>query len=118
MALPRLALRTILCATTMLCFVGSAVADEPPPQQQLAPPAQVAQPASGSEVSPALIGLAPGAESPQPASKHRKLWIALGVVSGVAVVGALIAVGVTVGTSSSHNDSVFHDWGTLTVTRR
>jgi hypothetical protein len=99
MALAGSALRTIVCAATLLCSVANAVAVEP------------------GDASPALIGLTPGADAPQPPPSHRKLWIALGVISGVAVVGAIVAVGVTVGTSS-HDNSVFNDWGTLTVTRR
>jgi len=115
MALARLALRTIVCATTVLFSVGNAAADETPPPAASAPAPKAA---SSSDLSPALIGLAPGTEAPQPPPKHRKLWIALGVVSGVAVVGAIVAVAVTVGMSSNNNNSVFNDWGTLTVTRR
>jgi hypothetical protein len=97
MTLARLAQLAIVFATIAFS-VGKAAADE-------------------HDVSPALIGLEPGAQAPQPPPKHRKLWIAIGVISGAAVVGAVVAVGVTLGTSS-HDTSVFNDWGTLTVTRR
>jgi hypothetical protein len=107
MALSRLALVTIVSATTAVFSIGDAAADEPAAAPTPTP----------HDVSPALIGLGPTAPAPQPPPSNRKLWIALGVVSGAAVVGAVIAVGVTLGTSSQSN-SVFHDWGTLTVTRR
>ena len=103
MALSRLALIPILCLATAMFSVGNAAAE---------PPAG----SSGSS-SPALIGLAPGAMPPQPPPARRKLWIALGVISGAAVIGAIVAVGVSLGTSSN-NSSVYNDWGTLTVTRR
>lgn len=99
MRLAPLAQLAIVCAT-MAFSVGRAGADE-----------------AQRDVSPALIGLAPGAKTAQPPPKHRKLWIALGVVSGAALVGAVVAVGVTLGTSG-HDNSVFNDWGNLTVTRR
>ena len=101
MALGRIALLAIVCAATVDLSVGRARADEPP-----------------AATSPALIGLGPGAEAPQPKPSHRKLWIAIGVISGVAVVGAAVALGVTLGSSSSPGSSVFHDWGSLNVTRR
>ena len=105
MAPARVALISILCLAMLTLSVGRAAAE---------PPAATSSGAS----SPALIGLSPGATtSPAPAPAHRKLWIALGVVSGVAVVGALVAVGVSLGTSTN-NHSVYNDWGTLTVMRR
>lgn len=112
MTLARLAQLAIVFAT-MAFSVGKAAADEAPtatPQAQTAPQVQP----ESHDVSPALIGLA---QTPQAPPKHRKLWIALGVISGAAVVGAIVAVGVTFGTSA-HDNSVFNDWGTLTVTRR
>ena len=95
----RIAQLAIVCIALPLFSAGSAAADENPP-----PP-------------PALIGLPPGPTPPQPRPTQRKLWIALGVVSGVALAGAIVAVGVTLGTSA-HDSSVFHDWGTVNVTRR
>ncbi|HXU71140.1 MAG TPA: hypothetical protein VN947_17520 [Polyangia bacterium] len=100
----RSALLVFACATTLLFSVGHPAAGEP-------------EATSKGSVSPALIGLAPGTQTAQPPPRHRTLWIALGVVSAAAVVGAIIAVGVSLGTSSS-NHSVFNDWGTVTVTRR
>jgi negative regulator of sigma E activity len=99
MTLARLAQLAIVCAT-MAFSVGKAAADPP-----------------SHDVSPALIGLAPAAQTAPPPPKHRKLWIAIGVVSAAAAVGAIVAVGVTFGTAA-HDNSVFNDWGTLTVTRR
>jgi hypothetical protein len=46
--------------------------------------------------------------------RRRGVWIALGVVSGVALAGAVVALAVTL---SSH-DTGYNDWGTLVVTRR
>ena len=104
MALARVALLAIACVVTATFPVGHAGADEPPAA------------AAATPSSPALIGLPPGAQ-PKPAPPNRKLWIALGVISGAAVVGAGIALGITFGTAS-HDNSVFSDWGTLTVTKR
>jgi hypothetical protein len=104
MVLGRSSLLALACATTLLFSVGHAAAGEP-------------EATSKTSGSPALIGLAPGAQTAQASPRHRKLWIALGVVSAAAVVGAIVAVGVSLGTSSS-NHSVFNDWGTVTVTRR
>jgi len=107
MALSRLAQVTLVCAITAVFPIGNAAAD----------PAPAATASSGGEVSPALIGLAPATRATQAPQPHRKLWIALGIVSGVAVVGAIVAVGVSLGTSSNNN-SVFNDWGTLNVSKR
>ena len=97
---------TLVCALAAQVPVGKAHADA----------AGTAAPAaSNGASSPALIGLTPVRTAAPP--PHRKLWIALGVIGAVAVVGAAVAVGVTVGTSSSNN-SVFNDWGTLNVMRR
>jgi hypothetical protein len=107
MTLARFAQLAIVCAAAALLPVDQATADEPPP-----PP-----PPSSSNVSPALIGMTPGTQATQASQSHRKLWIALGVLSGAAVVGAIVAVGVTIGTAS-HDNSVFNDWGSVTVMRR
>jgi hypothetical protein len=105
MALARVALFAIACVVTTTFPVGNTGAGEPPAA------------AAATRSSPALIGLPPSAQ-PKPAPQsNRKLWIALGVLSGAAVVGAGIALGITFGTAS-HDNSVFHDWGTLTVTKR
>lgn len=98
--LARLAQLAIVCVAVAAFSVENVAADEPP-----------------AAASPALIGLAPEAQPPQPPPNHRKLWIALGVISGAAVVGAVVAVGVIIGTSSNDN-SPFNNWGTVTVTRR
>jgi hypothetical protein len=68
------------------------------------------------DVSPALIGIDATSPAPKPQPSHRKLWIALGVVSAAALAGAAVGVGVSL--SSSHTESGYNDWGTLTVTRR
>jgi len=100
MRLARIAQLAIVCVTTAMLSVGNAGADEP----------EAATPA-------ALIGVSPGAQPQKAAPTNRKLWIALGVISGAAVVGAGIALGITFGTAS-HDNSVFNDWGTLNVTKR
>jgi hypothetical protein len=102
----RFAMLTVVCALAAEVSVGNAHADERGTPAMQAP--------NGAS-SAALIGLTPGKTAAT--TPHRKLWIALGVISAAAVVGAAVAVGVTIGTSSSNN-SVFNDWGTLTVTRR
>jgi hypothetical protein len=107
MTLARIAQLAIVCAAAALLPVDQATADEPPP-----PPAP-----SSSNVSPALIGMTPGTPATQTTPSRRKLWIALGVLSGAAVVGAIVAVGVTIGTSSP-GSSAFNDWGSVTVMRR
>ena len=99
MTLARLAQLAIVCAT-MAFSVDNAAADAP-----------------SHDVSPALIGLAPAAQTAQPPPKHRTLWIAIGVIGGAAAVAAIVTVGVTLG-SAAHDNSVFNDWGNLTVTRR
>jgi hypothetical protein len=104
MALARIAQLAIVCVTAATLSAGHAGADE-------------AQPAPAAASSPALIGLPPGAQVQKPQQTNRKLWIALGVISGAAVAGAIVALGVTFGTAS-HDNSVFNDWGTLTVTKR
>jgi tetratricopeptide (TPR) repeat protein len=68
------------------------------------------------DVSPALIGIDATSPPPKPQPSHRKLWIALGVISAAALAGAAVGVGVSL--SSSHTESGYNDWGTLTVTRR
>jgi hypothetical protein len=98
MAPARLTQLWIVWAVVAMFVVGRAAADEPRPP-------------------PALIGLTPVAEAPPPPPARRKLWIALGVVSAAAVVGTIVAVGVTLGTSSGHA-SIYNDWGTLQVNRR
>jgi hypothetical protein len=100
MALARLAQLAIVCVTATMLSVGNSGADEAHPP-----------------TSPALIGLAPATPVQKPQPTNRKLWIALGVISGAAVVGAAVALGVTFGTAS-HDNSAFNDWGTLNVTKR
>jgi tetratricopeptide (TPR) repeat protein len=103
----------------------AAAAEEPAPSKSVSEPshnkvatARVGEPARPSgDVSPALIGIdATSPPPPKPQSSHRTLWIALGVVSAAALAGAAIGVGVSL--SSSHTESGYNDWGTLTVTRR
>src|SRR5436309_197805 len=55
-------------------------------------------------------------EPPRPVSKYRGLKIAFGILGGVAVFGAIIAIAVT--NSSSNNQTGYNDWGTLVIMRR
>jgi tetratricopeptide (TPR) repeat protein len=63
--------------------------------------------------SPALTAVANA--PPPPKKKSNKAWIAVGVVGGVLVIGAAVAIGLT---QSAHNDSGYNDWGTLVVNGR
>jgi tetratricopeptide (TPR) repeat protein len=102
---------------------GAAASDEPTPSGEPAtPPAgttgsSTSTAQSTNATSPALIGLSPtDTQTTKPQSRHRALWIALGVVSGAALVGGVIALGVTL--SSKSDNTGYNDWGTLVVTPR
>jgi len=57
-------------------------------------------------------------DAPRPVERHRGLKIALGIVAGVVLIGAIVAVGVVNASSGSSNQTGYNDWGTLVVMRR
>jgi tetratricopeptide (TPR) repeat protein len=109
--------------TRRIAELKSSLAAEPEPTPEPAPAAPAVSPAndssasgaapSGTVSSPALS--LSGAPAPPPKKKSNKAWIAVGIVGGVLVIGAAVAIGLT---QAAHNDSGYNDWGTLVVNGR
>lgn len=93
--------RVFLCALTVLA--GDAYAQEPAPDQAV--------------VAPVALAASPEATEPPRPVRHRGLKIALGIVCGALLIGAVVAVGVT-NASSSSNQKQYNDWGSLVLVRR
>jgi hypothetical protein len=69
--------------------------------------------------APAVQAVEPAeAPPPRPSSRQRALRIAIGVVGGVVLIGAIVAIGVANASSSSSNQTGYNDWGTLVIMRR
>jgi hypothetical protein len=90
-------IRVISCS--LIFLIAVAAAEEKQGNQYSKPPIQI-----DNQNDP-----------PPPVSKHRGLKIALGVLGGVAVFGAII--GIAVANSASNNQTGYNDWGTLALTR-
>jgi tetratricopeptide (TPR) repeat protein len=88
---------------------------EPPPPPDEPTPAPTAVAANPAAAVDSGADLSTTRSAPPPKKKSNKGWIALGVIGGVLVIGAAVAIGVT---QSVHNDSGYNDWGTLVVNGR
>jgi hypothetical protein len=107
--------RAISCTLILLAAAAGA-------QEKAVSPPQPAQPAEAAtniqqnEYSKAALDISNQSDPPKPPSKYRGLKIALGVIGGVALFGAII--GIAVANSSSNNQTGYNDWGTLALMRR
>lgn len=98
-------------------FAAAARAGEPVPLKGYDPPAGKIGYLAQLDPTPAN-GAAQVDEAPKPDTRHRKLKIVLGVVGGVVLIGAIVAVGVANASSGSSNQTGYNDWGTLVIMRR
>jgi tetratricopeptide (TPR) repeat protein len=93
-----------------------SLAERPEPPAEKAPPVATTTEPEPVSPPPAPVVEAPvltqsvTAEAPPPKKSH-KVGIALGIVGGVLVVGAAVAIGVVLSSQSSN----LNNWGTLTV---
>jgi tetratricopeptide (TPR) repeat protein len=99
---------------------SSLAADpEPPPEAAAAasapPPSVSPRDAPSPAVGTAALTAETEAPPPPPKKKSNKAWVAVGIVGGVLVIGAAVAIGLT---QATHNDSGYNDWGTLVVNGR
>ncbi len=93
--------RVFFCSLTVLVAVAHA---EP-----------VTSPPPAAAASPTLTE--PTAETPRP-ERHRGLKIALGVLGGAVLIGAIVGIGVANASSGSSNQTGYNNWGTLVLMRR
>jgi len=107
--------------TRRIAELQKSLAAEPETPSEPAAPA-VAQPSDNRASAAPTTTAAPSPNltavseaPPPPKKKSNKAWIAVGVVGGVLVIGAAVAIGLT---QAAHNDSGYNDWGTLVVNGR
>ena len=108
-------LRVVLCSCIFVVAAARAELQSPsPPQREAqagdAPGAQI------KEYPPRQLEISNADEAPRPV-RHKGLRIALGIVAGVVLIGAIVAIGVANASSTSSNQTGYNDWGTLVIMR-
>jgi pyruvate/2-oxoglutarate dehydrogenase complex dihydrolipoamide acyltransferase (E2) component len=105
--------RVFICS--LITVAGAAQAQQQPAPE---PEARAAQNADSNRYQPANLDMPNQAEEARPVQRHRGLKIALGVVGGVVLIGAIVAIGVVNASSGSSNQTGYNDWGMLAIMRR